>query len=156
MKLTPRVCRIALLVVLLVLGGAGYAGYFTWQGMVGRQALAGTQLVSTSLASALERAGRENKRVLVEVAAIWCPSCHRLDRELFTHPEVRRRITNDLVFARLEHDSVEGKAFQARVGARGFPTLWLVESDGQGIKRLDLTFEPGSFLAQLEANGLQK
>jgi thiol:disulfide interchange protein len=154
MNLTPRVRRIAVLIALLVLGGAGYAGYFAWQGMLGRQALAETQLVSASLASSLERARRENKRVLVEVAAIWCPSCHRLDRELFTHPEVRRRITNDLVFSRLEHDSPEGKAFQAQVGARGFPTLWLVDPDWQGIKRLDLTFEPAAFLAQLKANGL--
>lgn len=152
MTAPSRTRRLVLTVVLLALGGIGYAGYFSWQSALGRKALEATQLASMPFAASLERAGRENKLVLVEVAAIWCPSCRRLDREVFAHPDVRRRIANDFVFSRLEHDSPEGRAFHEKVGAAGFPTLWLVNASGNVVSRLNLTFEPAAFLRQLETH----
>lgn len=151
MTLPSRIRRLFLSIALLALGGIAYGGYFAIQGMLGRKALEETQLVSLPLADSLERAGREGKLVLVDVAAIWCPTCRRLDREVLAHPDVRRRITADFVFSRLEYDSPEGRAFHDRVGAAGFPTLWLVAQDGAVVKRLELTFEPRTFLAQLES-----
>lgn len=151
MTFSPRTRRLVLSIVLLALGGIAYGGYFAVQSMLGREALKETQLVSLPLADALERAAREGKLVLVDVAAIWCPTCRRLDREVFAHPDVRRRIATDFVFSRLEYDSAEGRAFHERVGAAGFPTLWLVAPDGAVARRLDLTFEPRAFLAQLES-----
>lgn len=119
------------------------------QSYLGRQALENTGLVSISLDEALSRANAENKPVLVDVSAIWCPTCRKLDNDVFADPDVRKYINENLVFTRLEYESDEGQAFLEKHHAGGFPTLWLLDGDGQVIKRLRVVFDPEEFVKQL-------
>lgn len=137
------------LVALAVLVPAGLLLHRQVQAALGRRALAATHLVSTPLPAALATAQAAGKLVLVEVAALWCPSCRRLDQEVFAHPEVRRRLGTELIFTRLDYESPEGRAFTAARGVRSFPTLWLLDGEGRVVRRLELTFDPAAFLAQL-------
>lgn len=137
------------LLALAVLFAAGLLIHRQVQAALGRRALAATRLVSTPLPAALAAAQAAGKLVLVEVAALWCPSCRRLDQEVFAHPEVRRRLGTELIFTRLDYESPEGRAFTAARGVRSFPTLWLLDGEGRVVRRLELTFAPEAFLAQL-------
>lgn len=119
------------------------------QSALGRRALAATELVSLPLPEALVRAETEGKVVLVAVSAIWCPTCRRLDQTVFADAAVRERVGATLVFSRLEYESAEGQAFLEQHQASGFPTLWLLDASGQVVRRLELTFDPAAFLAQL-------
>lgn len=136
----------------LGLGCVLVAGYFInveVQSRLGERALASTGLVSHPLPAALARAKAESKLVLVDVSAIWCPSCRTLDREVFANADVRRRLTDNFVFTRLEYESPEGQSFLKDHEASGFPTLWLLDGSGQMLRRLQVTFDPAAFLAQL-------
>jgi thiol:disulfide interchange protein len=115
----------------------------------GRQALAATGLVSLPLDQALAKARAESKMVLVDVSAIWCPSCRRLDKTVFADARVKRLITEKYVFSRLEYESHEGRAFLKTHGLEGFPTLVLLDGSGTVVHRLELTFKPAEFLEQL-------
>jgi len=137
------------LAALAMLVAAGLLIHRQVQNALGRRALAATQLASTPLPAALAAAQAAGKLVLVEVAALWCPSCRRLDAEVFTHPEVRRRLRTDFIFTRLDYESAEGRAFTAARGVRSFPTLWLLDGEGRVVRQLELTFAPEAFLAQL-------
>ena len=119
------------------------------QSYLGRQALEKTSLTNLTLTEALAKANAENKLVLVDVSAIWCPTCRRLDNEVFSDAKVKQVIGESFVFSRLEHESEEGTAFLAKNEASGFPNLWLLDGKGKVVKRLKVTFNPKEFLAQL-------
>lgn len=123
---------------ILVLAIAAVAGYFVnveVQSYYGRQALARAALENHSLEEALKKARAENKLVLVDVAAIWCPVCRRLDNEIFANPQVKEKINEEYVFSRLEYESPEGTEFLEKNNAEGFPNLWLLDGDGNVVKK---------------------
>jgi thioredoxin-related protein len=106
-------------------------------------------LVSLPLDKAKIKAKSENKHILVEVSAIWCATCRRLDSEIFADEDVKRVINERFVFSRLEYESDEGQNFLEKHKAAGFPNLWLLDGDGRVVKRLSVTFDKGEFLWQL-------
>jgi thiol:disulfide interchange protein len=122
------------------------------QSYLGRQALADTGLVSRNLSEAVALARAEHKLVLVDVSAIWCSNCRRLDREVFSKESVKAVIDSDFVFSRLEYESDEGQRFLEERNAVGFPTLWLLDGEGKTVKRLRVTYDPNAFAAQLRAS----
>jgi thiol:disulfide interchange protein len=122
------------------------------QSYLGRNALADTGLVSTNLSEAVSRAEAEGKLVLVDVSAIWCSNCRRLDREVFSDEGVKSVIAKDFVFTRLEYESDEGQKFLGERDVSGFPTLWLLAGDGKTVKRLRVTYDPNEFAAELRAS----
>ena len=88
----------------VVFGAIALAAYFInveVQSYLGRQALEKTGLVSLRLDEALSKAGAENKQVLVDVSAIWCPTCRKLDNDVFADAGVRQYINENLAFTRL-------------------------------------------------------
>ena len=115
----------------------------------GRQALAETGLNSLSLDDAVTKATAEDKMIIVDVSAIWCPTCRKLDKTVFADEKVRKKINEKFVFSRLEYESEEGTAFLKKHKVRGFPSLFLLNGSGEVVKRLRVVFEPSQFLAQL-------
>ncbi len=119
------------------------------QSYLGEQAFAETGLISTDFRSALSKAAAEDKLILVDVSAIWCSTCRRLDRTVFSDPGVKQVIDEKYVFSRVEYESEEGQEFLESYNASGFPTLFLIRPDGTVAKRLSVTFSPKEFRAQL-------
>lgn len=115
----------------------------------GRQAFEGTGLVSIPLEQALARAKAENRLVLVDVSAIWCSTCRRLDNAVFSDGGVKQFIGEHFIFTRLEYESEEGQQFLEKHEVSGFPTLWLLDGDEKVVKRLTVVFTPADFLRQL-------
>ena len=104
------------IVSLALLAGAILAVYFInveVQSYFGRQALAKAGLTNLPLEPALTKAKAENKLLLVDVSAIWCPTCRKLDNTVFADAVVRQTIGEKFIFSRLEYESPEGEAFLA-------------------------------------------
>lgn len=119
------------------------------QSYLGRQAVQATGLNRLSLNEGLAKAASENKLVIVDVSAIWCPNCRRLDKQVFSDEAVGRTIKQKYVFVRLEYDSPEGKAFLEKYQSEGFPNLWLLDANGNIVKKLDAIYDPAAFMRQL-------
>lgn len=139
------------IVSILILAIAAVAVYFVSveiQSYYGRQALAKAAIENYTLGEALKKAA-ENKLVLVDVAAIWYPTCRRLDSDVFANAEVRKIVNERYVFSRLEYESAEGTAFLEQHNAEGFPNLWVLDAKGSVVKKLRVTFMPSEFTAQL-------
>jgi thiol:disulfide interchange protein len=138
---------------LLVIGLLGLWVYFInveVQSYFGRKALEKTGLQIFTLDQALEKAKAENKQVLVDVSAIWCPNCRRLDNQVFADESVKKAINEKYVFVRLEYESPEGTDFLEKHNATGFPTLWILDNKGNTIKQLRITFEPAEFVKEIQ------
>lgn len=116
---------------------------------LGRQAFEATGLESHTLEEALPIAAAESKPVLVEVSALWCPTCRALNQKVLAAPQVRDRIRENYIFVRLDYESEAGEAFMDRLGVRGFPMVFMLNPEGELQKRLHITMDPDDFAAQL-------
>ena len=137
---------------LMFSGLALLAAYFInveVQTYLGKQVLAEAGLESFGLEEALAKAANNNKLVLVDVSAIWCPTCRALDKKVFSDPQVQATLAQKYVFSRLEYESQQGQDFQKKYQVSGFPTLLVLDSGGRLVKKLRVTFEPGEFIGQL-------
>lgn len=123
-----------------------YFGHVEIQTFLGERALAKVELDMPSLAVALKQARQEGKPVLLDVSAIWCPSCRRLDSTVLSNPEVKQAIEHRYVFSRVEYESLEGEAVQQRYGVRGFPTLLVLNGNGELIRTLPPSYDPDTFI----------
>ena len=126
-----------------------YFGNVELQSYLGRKALQETGLELLSIDEATAKAKQEGKLVLADMSAIWCPSCRKLDSAVFTDEAVKKAIDAKYVFARVEYESEDGEAFMRRHNVRGFPTLLILDHDGNKVRQLALTFDPQQFITQL-------
>lgn len=119
------------------------------QTYLGEKALQATGLEAVPLDRALTLAARDDKLILADMSAIWCPTCRRLDRIVFSDSRVQEAIANGYVFSRIEYESAEGEAFMEKYSVFGYPTLLVLNPDGSLVRRLPLTFDPDAFIANL-------
>lgn len=112
----------------------------------GEEAIAQTGLTMYPLQEAMEKAKREGKMVFADMSAIWCPTCRKLDQVVFSDEQVKAVLNKYFVFSRIDYDSEEGEAFMQRYQVSGFPTLLVLDSNGNKMGQVPLTFSPEKFI----------
>lgn len=126
-----------------------YFGNLELQSYLGRQALAQTGLETLEFEDALRKADKQDKFVLVDISAIYCGTCRKLDQEIFSDERVKQALSEQYVFSRIEYGSELGEKMMQKYPVKGFPTLLVLDHKGKLIRKLGLTFEPEMFIAQL-------
>jgi thiol:disulfide interchange protein len=93
---------------------------------------------------ALERAGAENKRVIVDFGANWCIWCRRLHHTFESDPAVARRLRESFVLVMVDINSRHGDRRNADIDARygnpvrfGIPVLVVLGADGRLLTTKD-------------------
>lgn len=128
---------------------AAYFTFFEIQTYLGKQALQATGLKSTELPEALKQAQKNNRFILADMSAIWCPTCRKLDKKVFSDEKVKQIISDNYIFTRIEYESDQGKLFVKKYNIKGFPTLLILDKDAKKILQLPLTFDPELFVDYL-------
>jgi thiol:disulfide interchange protein len=136
-----------IIILIIVLG---YYANKTVQSYLGQQAIDETGLELRTLEQALEVANSTNKLVLADMSAIWCPACRKLDQQVFSDEQVKTQIKKDFVYARIEFESPQGDRFMQNYQVTGFPTLLVLNAQGEKLVQLPINYEPSPFLATLE------
>jgi len=136
--------------IIILLSILGYYGNKAVQSYLGQQAIEQTGLEVLSLEQALKVAKNSNKLVLADFSAIWCPSCRKLDKQVFSDERVKNQFNQNFVYARIEFDSQAGKSFMKNYQVMGFPTLLVVNAKGEKLVQLPVSYEPSPFLRSLE------
>lgn len=86
---------------------------------------------------AFDKAGRENKPVLLDIGAVWCHWCHVMDRESYENPEVAKLINENFIAMKVDRDErpdVDSRyqaAVQAISGQGGWPLTAFLTPDGR-------------------------
>jgi thiol:disulfide interchange protein len=136
--------------IVILIAVLGYYANKTVQTYLGQQAVDETGLKTLSLEQALKLAKSSNRLVLADMSAIWCPSCRRLDKQVFSDEHVKNQMNQDFVYARVEYDSPEGESFMQRYQVSGFPTLLVLNIEGEKLVQLPVSFEPKTFITTLQ------
>lgn len=134
---------------IIALIGAIYFAHKSLQTHLGQEALSAIDLDVLNFNVALAKAQAHNKLVLADMSAIWCPTCRKLDKEIFSNEQVKNVIEQHFVFARVEYESNDGEAFMKKYGVSGFPVLLVLNDSGEKLIRLPLTFDPELFVNNL-------
>jgi thiol-disulfide isomerase/thioredoxin len=103
----------------------------------------------------LDRARAENKLVLVDFYAEWCGPCKTMDKQTFTDARVVRAL-EDLVPVRVDSEETQprngfvGAALAEEYGVTGYPTLMLLDADGEIVARKFGAQTPRQLLAWID------
>lgn len=142
-KLFIKVVAIIAVLTLVYFGNKGLQSY------LGKQAIGKLSFTVHSLEQAKVLAQKEQKLILADYSAIWCPSCRKLDTQVFANTKVARQIDEDFVYARLDYDSIEGAAFAQTYALVGFPRVLVLRPNGDKLTEMPLTFNPVEYLENL-------
>ncbi len=113
---------------------------------------------------AVMQAEAQDKKLIVDVYAVWCPWCRRLQREVYADDAVQAYIRDHFVLTRLDAENTEDSLrfreytltpseMAAGLGASGFPTTVFLDQDGKYITRLPGFITPPNFLDVLDYIG---
>jgi thiol:disulfide interchange protein len=102
------------------------------------------------LPSALERAGNEDKPVLVNFYADWCVWCKRMESTTLRDAQVMTLLRDQVVPLSLDVDR-DGKELSNTYRVDGLPTILVLNAEGEEIGRIPGYMPPASFLEQVES-----
>lgn len=112
--------------------------------------------------SALPRRNVPIERVLAEVAqsgrpgllyfcASWCGFCSKMNRQTLSRPEVQAHLASSFVAVEYDVDTSVGRSLAQRYGARGYPTMVVVDASGEARQTIVGARDPQTFLDLLGA-----
>ncbi len=81
--------------------------------------------------AAFKRAKEEKKPVLLDISAVWCHWCHRLDKDTYSVPDIAECIESHFVPIRVDTD--KRPDINRRYNMGGWPTTAFLTPDGQVI-----------------------
>jgi len=101
------------------------------------------------LPSALERARKEDKPVLVTFYADWCVWCKRFESTTLHDAQVASMLRDRVVPLSLDVDGA-GKELSNEYRVDGLPTILVLDSGGHELGRIPGYMPPQSFLERIE------
>ena len=99
---------------------------------------------------------KKKKPILIDFSADWCGWCVKMDKEVFSSPEVDRILSRDYITIRINVDAngklvYRGKRYtpnelSAHFGVTGLPTCVFLESNGSVITAVPGYVEKKNFI----------
>jgi len=80
---------------------------------------------------AFQRAKTENKPVLLDISAVWCHWCHRLDQDTYSVPDIAQYVQSNFIPIRVDTD--KRPDINRRYNLGGWPTTTFLTPDGRVI-----------------------
>ncbi len=91
------------------------------------------------LRTAIARAQKENKRIILDVGGEWCSWCRLMDNYLIRNTELGKLRDNNFIWVKINmSEENENKEFLSKYpAATGYPHLYVLEEDGTLLKSKD-------------------
>lgn len=96
-----------------------------------------------------DRAARENKYILLHMAAVWCHWCHVMERTTYRDPAVQKGILDKFIPVRVDQDSDPELSY--RYENWGWPATIILDKDGSEIFKRRGYIAPELFAGLLAA-----
>lgn len=88
---------------------------------------------------ALKIALENNRKVLIEVGGNWCAWCHKLDKFIHSHPQLKKEFFNTFVLLKVNvSEENDNKAFlKVFPPVYGYPHMFVTDQQGKILESKD-------------------
>lgn len=83
----------------------------------------------------LQEAQSSNKNIFVDAYTTWCAPCKKMDKYVFTKPDVSTFYNDNFISIKMDMEKGEGKVFAAKHDVKAFPTLLYFSPEGELLHR---------------------
>ncbi len=97
----------------------------------------------------LARAAERNHPAILYFCASWCGYCRKMNRQTLSRPEVQAHLAAHFVAVEYDVDTPLGREVAQRYGARGYPTLVVVDASGRATQTIVGARQPQALLSML-------
>lgn len=80
---------------------------------------------------AFDKAKNENKPILLDISAVWCHWCHRMDQDIYSDPIIAKTINEGFIPIKVDTD--KRPDINERYNQGGWPTTAFLGPDGELI-----------------------
>lgn len=101
----------------------------------------------TDLNQAMQEAKNTDKQIFVDFYAGWCSYCQEMDKVTYTDPQVKEKLTQNYVLLKVDVD--ENPELSSQYQAYSLPTMIILDSNGNEIKRIIGYQTPEELLSQI-------
>jgi len=96
----------------------------------------GISFESVNLEKAKKQAKKEGKLIFIDCYTSWCGPCKRMAATTFKDEEVGKLFNQSFINLKIDIEKDEdGASVARRYGIRAYPTLLMINSDGELIKQ---------------------
>jgi thioredoxin-related protein len=110
------------------------------------------------LQEGLKLAQERNKHVFIDFSTSWCGWCRKMERDVFSDPEVEKVLNQDFVPVKVDGDSekelmikgykvTEKNLTKYEFKVRGYPTFWFLTPDGNKLGAI-VGYKPKDYMLQ--------
>ncbi len=93
----------------------------------------GIQFFKGTFAQALAKAKSEGKPLFVDFYAVWCGPCKKMEKQIFTRPEVGEYFNKHFVAVQLDAEKPENVDVAKNYKVEAFPTLGIFDGEGKAL-----------------------
>ncbi len=87
-------------------------------------------------ADALDKAQNAGKVIFLDGYTSWCAPCKKMEKEVFTRPEVANYFNQKFINVKYDMESPQGEALKEEYGVKVFPTYLFITPDGREVHRI--------------------
>ncbi|MBK8565821.1 MAG: thioredoxin family protein [Saprospiraceae bacterium] len=84
----------------------------------------------------LEKADRTGKIIFLDGYTSWCAPCKKMDKEVFTRPEIANYFNQKFINVKYDMELSQGDFLKDKYGVQVFPTYLFISPNGQEIHRI--------------------
>ncbi len=99
----------------------------------------------------LQLARYERKKVLLKFSAPWCMPCKLMDKTVLNDPDVLRQLRTDYLLLDINIEDFDGYNLKEQYGVDQLPTLIIVDTNQQVLKRNNGALKRSDFLDFIRA-----
>lgn len=100
---------------------------------------------------ALADATHDERLLVLDVGAYWCPPCHELDEKTFVDPAVGAWMREHAIPLHIDAEKGEGPDIVERYDIQAYPTILVLQGNGIEKGRLVDFIEPAALIKKLDA-----
>ncbi len=100
--------------------------------------------------TALEKAKKDKKLVMVDVYTDWCGWCKKLDRDTYSQKDVQTKLAKEFISLKINPETDTKNAKLAKqFGTRGYPHIVFLDAEGKKLSEIGGYLPAKGFLQRL-------
>lgn len=113
----------------------------------------GIRFFKGSFEEALKEAQRQGKPLFVDFYATWCVPCKKMEKTVFTQPEVGTYFNERFISLQLDAEKPENVETAKKYKVEAFPTIGIIAPDGKALS-INVGFVQASELIEMAKTAL--